>query len=67
MKQTTRHYDERLLNWLRLKTNGLSNITIAERFNVDPANVRANTNLVKNCDLAESGEDAAHVLAGYWA
>lgn len=66
MKHTPRHYDERLLNWLRLKTNGLSNATIAERHGVSMANVRANTNLVKNCDLAESGEDAHVVMAGYW-
>ena len=62
---SARNYDERLLDWLRLRAKGYRSITIGDLHGVSSAQVRAHSNLAMNADLAESGEPASRVLAAY--
>jgi len=48
---------EQILQWLRLRAEGLSSGVIAERFGVAPERVRVMTVRVARADAAESGED----------
>ncbi len=60
-----RGYDERLIEWLRLRARGVSSGRIGYAYNVSAEQVRAHTNLVLNADLAESGEHRSRVLPAY--
>ncbi len=55
---TGRESDERLLEWLRLRCEGIPLSLIAElSFGASPPQVSRETNRVRNADAAESGED----------
>ena len=57
------HGDKMVIEWIRLRIDGLSSAEIARRYDVSPQRVRIDTQRVRAADAAESGED---VEAFYW-
>ena len=62
---TGRASDERVLKWLRLRDAGVSQPDIGLRFGVHVGQVARDITQVIAADLAESGEPAEVVRAGY--
>ena len=62
---TGRASDERLLKWIALRSAGVSQSDIGLRFGVHAGQVARDITQVIAADLAESGEPAAVVRAGY--
>ena len=55
--------DDDLLQWVRLRCNGVTTRQIAQEYGATQSYVIAATNRVKTADIAHSGEDAR---AGCW-
>ena len=62
---TGRASDERLLKFMQLRAAGVSQADIGLRFGVHAGQVARDISHVIAADLAESGEPAAVVRAGY--
>lgn len=60
-----RSADERLLDWLRLRSAGQNSAEIARRTGCTGADVRNATTRVRAADMVESGEDCASAYG--WA
>lgn len=63
----SRAADEEILAMLRLRRNGRGCSDIAAMFHTTQQNVSFHTAKILKADLAESGEPASSVRAGYWA
>ena len=61
--QVTRARDEELLDWVRRRAAGESCGSIARAAGSNPGIVIRATNVVRDADAAESGED---VTGAYW-
>ena len=59
----TRKDDETLLDWLRLRSDGMGSTSIAGLYGVSNPRIRVATNRVVKDDVAHEGEQ---VLCHYW-
>ncbi|MAC81470.1 MAG: hypothetical protein CML66_25805 [Rhodobacteraceae bacterium] len=58
-KPRSRESDERTLEWIALRNEGLSAARIARRYGVNPGSVVHATNAVRDADRAEAGESVS--------
>jgi hypothetical protein len=62
----TRESDERILQWLRARHDGIGPRQLARELRVSWAAINAATYKVRAADIAESGEPPASVRSAYW-
>lgn len=60
-----RERDDAMLRWIGMSLRGVSFNEIARREGEWPATVRNAIHRIRDCDLAESGEDPATVRRAY--
>jgi hypothetical protein len=65
-KTTPRESDERTLEIVRLRADGLTSTEISRRIGKTPQFCSTATNRVFRADLYESGEDPQEVSRHYW-
>lgn len=62
-REASRHDDEMLLDWIKLRAGGQKSVRIGETYGVSGQRVSTATVRVMQADMAESGEDVTGV---YW-